>query len=80
MIELVLYTRRDCDLCREMEVVIDEVIPRFSAQLSRVEIDGDSDLEGRFGTEVPVLFVNGRKAFKYRCSSRELRNRLQHEK
>jgi hypothetical protein len=63
-----------------MEVVIDEVIPRFSAQLSRVEIDGDSDLEGRFGTEVPVLFVNGRKAFKYRCSSRELRNRLQHEK
>jgi len=80
MIKLVVYTRRDCPLCREMEIVIDEVIPRFSAQLSRIEIDGNPDLEAQFGTEVPVLFVNGRKAFKYRCTSRELRNRLQRER
>ncbi|HXN87593.1 MAG TPA: glutaredoxin family protein [Candidatus Binataceae bacterium] len=80
MIELILYTRRDCELCREMEIVIDEVLPRFGAQISRVEIDGDADLEQRFGIEVPVLFVNGRKAFKYRCTSRELRTRLAREK
>jgi glutaredoxin len=77
--ELILYTRRDCDLCREMESVIDEVIPRFQASLKRVEIDGDSALEAQFGIEVPVLFVNGRKAFKYRCTARELRKRLTRE-
>ena len=80
MIELILYTRRDCELCREMEIVIDEVLPPFQAQIIRVEIDGDADLEQRFGIEVPVLFVNGRKAFKYRCTSRELRIRLAREK
>lgn len=77
--ELVLYTRRECELCHEMEEVIGEVLPRFRADLKRIEIDGDPSLEAQFGIEVPVLFVNGRKAFKYRCSARELRKRLERE-
>jgi Glutaredoxin-like domain (DUF836) len=79
MIELVLYTRRDCGLCREMEEVIAEVLPHFEAGLARVEIDGDADLEARFGLEVPVLFVNRRKAFKYRCTPDGLGRRLARE-
>ena len=78
--ELLLYTRLDCELCREMEIVIEEILPRFQAKLTRVEIDGDSALEAQFGIEVPVLFVNGRKAFKYRCTAHELRKRLEREK
>ena len=78
--ELILYTRRDCELCHEMEMVLNDVLPRFPADLKRVEIDGDADLEAQFGIEVPVLFVNGRKAFKYRCTARELRKRLEREK
>ena len=79
MIELILYTRRDCELCREMETVIDEGVARFQADVKRVEIDGKPELEAQFGIEVPVLFVNGRKAFKYRCTARELRKRLARE-
>jgi glutaredoxin len=78
--DLILYTRRDCELCHEMEVVIEEVRPRFDTTLRRVEIDGAPELEAQFGIEVPVLFINGRKAFKYRCSPRELRKRLEREK
>jgi hypothetical protein len=78
--ELVLYTRRECELCREMEIVIEEVLRRVPATLKRVEIDGDPALEAQFGIEVPVLFVNERKAFKYRCTARELRKRLEREK
>jgi len=79
MIELILYTRNDCELCREMEEVIAAELRNFDAHVRRVEIDGDSDLEARFGQEVPVLFVNDRKAFKYRCTPRELRKRLARE-
>ena len=79
MIELTLYTRADCGLCREMEQLLSEEIPRFDARLERVEIDGNPELEAQFGTEVPVLFVNKRKAFKYRCTTRELRKRLMRE-
>ena len=79
MIDITLYTRADCELCREMEEVLIEGLPAFDARLTRVEIDGDPELEARFGQEVPVLFVNQRKAFKYRCTPRELRKRLSRE-
>jgi hypothetical protein len=62
-----------------MEAVIAAELPNFDARVKRVEIDGDPDLEARFGIEVPVLFVNERKAFKYRCTPRELRKRLSRE-
>jgi hypothetical protein len=79
MIELTLYTRNDCELCREMEEVIAAELPKFEARIRRIEIDGDAGLEARFGIEVPVLFVNDRKAFKYRCTPGELRKRLARE-
>ena len=79
MIELVLYTRNDCELCREMEETIGAELPNFDARIQRIEIDGDPGLEARFGLEVPVLFVNDRKAFKYRCTPREFRKRMSRE-
>jgi glutaredoxin len=79
VIELILYTRNDCPLCHEMEAVIAAEAPKFDARIQRIEIDGDPDLEARFGIEVPVLFVNNRKAFKYRCTPTELRKRLARE-
>jgi len=62
-----------------MEEVLALELPRFDAELSRVEIDGNPDLEARFGQEVPVLFINQRKAFKFRCTPGELRRRLMRE-
>ena len=79
MIELTLYGRADCELCREMEDVIARELDGFQARLEKINICGDPELEERFGLEVPVLFVNGRKAFKYRCTARELRKRLSRE-
>jgi Glutaredoxin-like domain (DUF836) len=82
MIELTLYTRADCELCREMEEAIDHELTRLGpgvARLQSIGIDGNPELEGRFGQEVPVLFVNNRKAFKYRCTPRELRKRVARE-
>jgi glutaredoxin len=79
MIDLILYTRRDCELCREMEELLARELPRFVTQLRRIEIDGDAALEASYGQEVPVLFVNGRKAFKFRCAPRDLRKRLSRE-
>jgi glutaredoxin len=79
VIALTLYTRNDCPLCHEMEDVIAAEMPKFDARVQRIEIDGNPDLEARFGIEVPVLFVNDRKAFKYRCTPAELRKRLARE-
>jgi glutaredoxin len=83
MIELTLFTRQDCELCHEMEAVIAAEMPnfevKFDVKLERIEIDGNPELEARYGIEVPVLMVNDRKAFKYRCTAKELRQRLLRE-
>ena len=73
---LILYSRRDCRLCDEMKEVIRGVTQSVSVSLTEVDVDGAPELQDKFGEEVPVLFIDGRKAFKYRVTARELRTRL----
>lgn len=76
VIPLVLYSRPGCHLCEEMKDVILVVAREWGCTLQEIDISGRAELEARHGMEIPVLFINGRKAFKYRVTERELRQRL----
>ena len=80
MLTLTLYSRADCCLCEEMKVVLAQVQEDLPFTLEQIDISTDPELESRFGQEIPVLFVNGRKAFKYRLTVGELRRRLARER
>lgn len=80
MAKLTIVSRRDCHLCEEMVAIVQEVRTEIPLELELQDVDGDEDLQRRFGEEVPVLFVNGRKAFKYRVTAQELRRRLNAER
>lgn len=71
-----LYTRRDCCLCEEMKRVVRDVAAGVPLEVEEVDVDSESDLKEKFGGEVPVLFIDGRKAFKYRVAARELKKKL----
>ena len=73
---LTLYSKAGCHLCDEMKDTVQPLAQELGCALEYVDIDGNAELEERFGWEIPVLFVNGRKAFKYRVSERELRRHL----
>ncbi len=73
MNEVVLYTRAGCHLCDEAKQVLRDAGVAFSEQ----DIDADPQLRALYNEEVPVVFINGRKAFKYRVDPRELRKRLE---
>jgi glutaredoxin len=73
---LVLYSRLDCCLCDEMKTLIQQVAERTPLDLEEIDIDSSADLKQKYGEEVPVLFINGRKAFKYRLTARQLSARL----
>ena len=60
--------------------MVEQVAPRFSAELAVRDVDADAELLARFGDEVPVLLIDGRKAFKYRVSAADLARRLQAER
>jgi glutaredoxin len=80
MIELRILTRRDCGLCDEMKAIAECFVVSGEASLQAVDVDSDPELAARYGNEVPVLFVNGRRAFKYRVTGAELRRRLAAER
>jgi hypothetical protein len=79
MIRLTLYGRADCHLCHEMRAVVEVVGREWPLELEEVDVEGDPVLEGAYGAEIPVLCVNGRKAFKYRVDAPTLRARLARE-
>jgi glutaredoxin len=71
-----IYSKRDCCLCDEAKAVLDRVRADVAFELVEVDIEGDAELMERYRTEIPVVFVDGRKAFKYRVDEAELRRRL----
>ena len=71
-----LYTKEECALCRQMKTVIDRVRADYPLALREIDIGSDPLLLARYAEEVPVLFLDGRKAFKFRTSEAALRRRL----
>jgi glutaredoxin len=68
-----IYSRPGCHLCDEMKAVVTRVARRVPLDIEEVDISGDAELEARYGLEIPVLLVEGRKAAKYRIGEEELR-------
>ncbi len=80
MLQLTLYSRPGCHLCDDMKAVVGRVAAQVPLNLEVVNIDGDASLTERYGLEIPVLLVDGRKVAKYRIEEavleRTLRARL----
>jgi hypothetical protein len=74
MIAFTIYSRAGCHLCDEMKAVVERVASSTTpaASIDVIDISSDPDLESRYGLEIPVLMVNGKKAAKYRVSEEEL--------
>ncbi len=79
MIQLTLYTRADCPLCHEMRSVVEIVARELPLVLEVIDVDRDPALAATYGEEVPVLAVNGRRAFTARVDPAALRARLARE-
>lgn len=75
-VRLTVYTRRDCCLCDEMKTVIRTAAENCDISLEEIDVDSSAELRERYGNQVPVLFIDGRKAFKYRATTKALRRRL----
>jgi glutaredoxin len=76
MPKLTLYTRKDCCLCVEMKAVIEEIAAKIPVEIAEVDIDQSVELRARFGEEIPILCIDGRRAFKFRVTAKQLERRL----
>ena len=81
---LTIYSKPGCHLCDEMKALVHRIIAQRSGDhaiaFDDIDISGDSALLDRYGLEIPVLLIDGKKVAKYRVSEEELRRMLEARK
>jgi len=65
--------RQDCELCEQMLAELRALGRRASLPpLSVVDVDGDPQLQRRYGLQVPVLLLDGTVVCRQRLDTAEL--------
>jgi glutaredoxin len=71
-----VYHAADCSLCARALEVVTEARDELGFDLELVDIAGDSELEARYRTLLPVVEIDGEQAFTYFVDPGALRDRL----
>ena len=69
--EVVLYTKPGCCLCDEVKTQLQNLRLRHNFELREINIEDNQALTGKFKEEIPLVLVNGRKAFRYHLDEKE---------
>ncbi len=80
---LTIYSKPGCHLCDEMKSLVHHIIAQANDHtivLDEIDISTDRELLERYGLEIPVLLIDGKKVAKYRVSERELTRMLEARK
>jgi hypothetical protein len=73
---LVVVVADGCHLCEAALEVIERVRKEIPFALEVVDIAGDADLEARYRASIPVVEIDGDRAFTYFVTEGGLRTRL----
>ncbi len=72
-------TGSPCVLCLEARDVVRRVRNEIPFVLNEVDITANSDLQRRYSENIPTVFINGKKSFKFRVDETEFRKKVKRE-
>jgi glutaredoxin len=75
--DVIVYSRKGCHLCEIVKESLTKLSRHADFQWRDIDVESAPELRRKYGDEVPVVFINGRKAFKYRMDEREFLRKLQ---
>jgi glutaredoxin len=74
--QVVVYHAEGCHLCERALEVVEEARQQEPFALERVDIGGDPELEAAYREHIPVVVIDGERAFTYFVSVDGLLRRL----
>ena len=74
--KVVLYHAQGCHLCERALRVLHEIRQEIRFDFEEIDIDGDPSLEARYREWLPVVEIDGERAFVYYVDSGALRRKL----
>ena len=73
---VVVYSRKGCHLCEVVKESLSKLSRQGGFTWQEIDVDANHELRRQFNDEVPVVFIDGRKAFKYRMDEQEFLRKL----
>jgi glutaredoxin len=77
MHEVVVYSKPGCHLCDVVKATLASLEDRGTFRWREVNIEDDPELQRLYWDQIPVVFVDGKKSFKYRMPERDFLRRLE---
>jgi len=77
MVTVTLYSRQGCHLCESAEETLGALRDELAFNLETLFIDGNQELEKLYGTQVPVIHINGEHHDFYRVDPERFRTCLE---
>lgn len=71
MHDVIVYSRQGCHLCDVVKDTLAQLQPEAEFHWREVDIDADPELRQKYNNEIPVVFIDGRKAFKYHMDAQQ---------
>jgi glutaredoxin len=63
--KVVLYHAAGCHLCERAREIVESIRGELPFDLAEVDIGGDPELEARYREWLPVVEIDGERAFMY---------------
>ena len=74
--QVILYSRKGCHLCEIVKESLIKLEKRGQFTWREIDVESDSETRRLYNDQVPVVFIDGRKAFKYRMDEQEFLRKL----
>ena len=74
-----VYSRSGCHLCEVALAEIEKFKNEFKFNVEKILIDGDIELEKKYGEEVPVILINGKPHDFFRVDPERFRKAMKKE-
>lgn len=66
------YTKESCHLCDVAFEIVERISNKINFTLETVDITQSDDLMMKYGSEIPVIEINGIFEFKYKVNEKDL--------
>lgn len=73
---MVLYTKPGCHLCDNAKAAILAVRQEISFELKEIDIRLDAELFDLYKFDIPIVTIDGLRAFKHRVDPEALKEKL----
>lgn len=85
-----VYTKKDCNtvcklytgncaMCSEALDIVYRVCSEIPIEFKEVDIDSSEELNRAYREDIPTVFINGKKAFKFKVDETEFRKKVRKE-